>query len=97
MDFLQLPDRYMGHLGRSGNALHQDKNNQGIQHKLNALDNQLYPLLCANQFYRSAIEAITAQAECSFNEEWQQGLFVIGQWLEEQSHTVLKELDRLRG
>ena len=85
---------------KADTPLQPSKNRHPLHRDLKQLDDRLYQLLCAGRFYRSAVEAVIYQAdnEQTFNmdTDWQFGLFLVGQWLEESGQGIMQKVGEIR-
>ena len=85
---------------KSGDALQPSKYPRELHQQLKQLDESLYQLLCAGRFYRSAVEAVIYQADkeqtINMDTDWQFGLFLVGQWLEESGHGIMQKVGEIR-
>ena len=85
---------------KADTPLQPSKNRHSLHRELKQLDESLYQLLCAGRFYRAAVEAVIyqAQKEQTFNidADWQFGLFLVGQWLEESGHGIMQKVGEIR-
>ena len=87
---------------KSDTPLHQTKintNNESdeLSKKLYDLGEELHQLKCCYQFYHEAIQAVTAKNEpATFTVQWQYGLYLIGEWLQEGCQGLIERLDGVR-
>jgi len=88
-----------------GTPVPPSKNNHAIEdlppdarlkQQLARLDDGLYRLLCVVQFYREAMENVTAQDEPALTTEWHYGAHLVGEWMSETGEGLRQQIERIK-
>lgn len=83
-----------GNKCNAGSPLSQSKNE--LDQQLAELDNQLYQLHSLHRFYHSAIQTYISNSEQDHSQQWQFGLFLFGQWIEDRSNHLLQQVEKIK-
>ena len=83
-----------GNKCNAGSSLSQSKIE--LNQQLAELDNQLYRLHSLHRFYHSAIQTYISNSEQDHSQQWQFGLCLFGQWLEDKGDRLLQHAEKIK-